>query len=295
MTYVFVLRGVLFVAGFSAIALAQTSVISSHPPTGTIVSSGSSVSSGGFAIAGLGSLRPVAGHPFSAVEETQTVQTLADGTHITQGSQKVTYYRDSLGRTRSERTIMPPPGFLASEPPPVFIEIVDPVAGYRYSLDSKGRTAHRTQSLPVAKGTVTGSAARGGTLGFTPSLAQIQPTLAFRPGSSSAAPNTAQGPRPETSSVSLGTQNFEGVLAEGIRMTTTWPVGFFGNDRPITTVSETWTSRELGVTVMTKTSDPRSGESTMRLSNISQAEPEASLFQVPSDYQIVDPAGQTVQ
>ena len=78
-------------------------------------------------------------------------------------------------------------------------------------------------------------------------------------------------------------------------MTTTWPVGFFGNDRPITTVTETWTSRELGMTVMTKTSDPRSGESTMRLSNISQAEPDASLFQVPSDYQTVDPAGQTVQ
>ena len=128
MAYGFARRGVLFVAAFSAIAMAQTGVISSHPPAGVMVSSGSSVSNG-FAIAGLGSLRPVAGHPFSAVEETQTVQTLADGTHITQGSQKVTYYRDSLGRMRTERTVMPPPGFLSSEAPPAFIEIVDPVAG----------------------------------------------------------------------------------------------------------------------------------------------------------------------
>jgi hypothetical protein len=41
--------------------------------------------------------------------------------------------------------------------------------------------------------------------------------------------------------------------------------------------------------VMTKTSDPRSGEATMKLTNISRTEPDASLFQPPAGYEIVDP------
>ena len=37
---------------------------------------------------------------------------------------------------------------------------------------------------------------------------------------------------------------------------------------------------------MTRHSDPRSGETTYRLTNIVRAEPAASLFQVPSDYTV---------
>jgi hypothetical protein len=80
----------------------------------------------------------------------------------------------------------------------------------------------------------------------------------------------------------------EGVLVQGQRTTTVYPEGFFGNDRPITTVNETWTSPDLKIMVLSKTSDPRSGESTTRLTNISRAEPDPSLFQVPPDYQIVN-------
>jgi hypothetical protein len=36
--------------------------------------------------------------------------------------------------------------------------------------------------------------------------------------------------------------------------------------------------------MMTKYSDPRSGETTYRVTNISRAEPDATLFQVPADY-----------
>jgi hypothetical protein len=35
-------------------------------------------------------------------------------------------------------------------------------------------------------------------------------------------------------------------------------------------------------------SDPRSGEQTQKLINISRSEPDASLFQPPPDYTIVD-------
>jgi hypothetical protein len=86
----------------------------------------------------------------------------------------------------------------------------------------------------------------------------------------------------------LGTETIEGVLAEGKRTTIVYPIGAVGNDRPITTVSETWMSTDLKTVVLSKHSDPRSGESTTRLTNISRAEPDPALFQIPSDYEIVD-------
>jgi hypothetical protein len=95
--------------------------------------------------------------------------------------------------------------------------------------------------------------------------------------------------RPEVVTEQLSAQSIEGVLAEGTRTTTTYPIGSVGNDRPVTTTNEIWTSRELGMPVLTKMSDPRSGVTTMRLFNISRAEPDASLFQPPAGYEIVDP------
>src|SRR5580692_11425883 len=50
------------------------------------------------------------GLPYSAIRETETVQTLSDGTHIVTKSSTRTY-RDSQGRTRSEFS---PPAQLAA-------------------------------------------------------------------------------------------------------------------------------------------------------------------------------------
>jgi hypothetical protein len=84
----------------------------------------------------------------------------------------------------------------------------------------------------------------------------------------------------------LGTQVFEGVQAEGTRITMTIPAGQIGNERPIVTVNERWYSPELQTVVMTRNSDPRSGETTYRLTNINRNEPDPTLFQVPSDYTV---------
>jgi hypothetical protein len=82
----------------------------------------------------------------------------------------------------------------------------------------------------------------------------------------------------------LGTQVVEGVAATGTRTTTTIPAGSIGNEQAIVIVSEQWFSPELKVLVMTKHSDPRTGETTYRLTNIAQGEPARSLFEVPPDY-----------
>jgi hypothetical protein len=80
----------------------------------------------------------------------------------------------------------------------------------------------------------------------------------------------------------------EGVIVNGVRTTHTIPAGQIGNDRPITIVTEVWTSPELKTIVYSKRSDPRMGEQTFRLTNIARTEPNSSLFTVPSNFKVVD-------
>jgi TonB family protein len=88
---------------------------------------------------------------------------------------------------------------------------------------------------------------------------------------------------------SLGRQTIEGVEADGTRTTVTIPAGAIGNERAIQIVSERWYSPELQTVVMTKHSDPRFGETTYRLTNISRADPDRSLFEVPAGFDVTTP------
>jgi hypothetical protein len=264
---------VVIVLSLAMAAIAQTNSRSGVIGGATIVSS---------PIVSLSSMGPglpggaVTGAPYSAEEVTEHVQTLADGTHITQPSPKTVFYRDSLGRTRIERTFPLPPGASGAAGPNM-IEISDPVSGAHYTLDPRSRTA-RKMSFP----SVPPPPPPGTTTSQRPAVPTPIPAL---PASSS----DSQPQRPQFSHESLGTQTIDGVLAEGSRTTVTFPIGAVGNDRLITTVSETWTSPELKTVVLRKNSDPRNGESTTRLTNISRVEPDPSLFQIPPDYEIVDP------
>ena len=82
----------------------------------------------------------------------------------------------------------------------------------------------------------------------------------------------------------LGKQMVDGVEADGTRTTRTIPAGEIGNDRAIEIVSERWYSPELQLVVMTRHSDPRSGETTYKLTNINRTEPAKSLFEVPPGF-----------
>jgi hypothetical protein len=87
---------------------------------------------------------------------------------------------------------------------------------------------------------------------------------------------------------SLGTQTIEGVEAAGTQTTVTIPAGAIGNEQPIKIVSEQWYSPALQVVVLSKRSDPRTGEMVYRLTQLDRGEPAAALFQVPTDYTIKD-------
>lgn len=219
------------------------------------------------------SMPAVTGAPYSGEEVSESVQTLADGTRITRSAPVQRVCRDSQGRTRTERQLggSVRPG--AQSQAPVIVEIRDPVAGLMYVLDTQGKVAHRV-ALPASPAVRT---------------AAPIPGRVSRP-----APATADPYRPEFKSESLGSEMIEGIMAQGSRTTTTYPVGAQGNDRPIVVTRESWMSPELKVSLLWKTSDPRSGESTHKLTNISRTEPDASLFHPPADYTIVDEAGPSV-
>jgi hypothetical protein len=78
----------------------------------------------------------------------------------------------------------------------------------------------------------------------------------------------------------------EGVNVDGRKTTTTIPPGKVGNEQQLTITSEEWRSPELGILVLTRHSDPRTGDSSYRLTNIIRAEPDRSLFIVPPDYTV---------
>lgn len=212
----------------------------------------------------------VTGAPYSAEAVNESVQKLWDGNRIVQKS-STKVYRDSEGRERREE---------GSPMNAVFI--TDPVEKVSYTLHPDSRTAEKVTAwttYAVAATRVTPlvntlTAVRSGTItAGVPTIAPLTLTV---------------GPEPGSAKVEdLGTKMLEGVQVKGTRAVTTIPAGQIGNDRDIEVVDERWYSPELQLTVMTSHSDPRSGETTYKLTNIQRIEQVRTLFEVPSNYTMV--------
>lgn len=199
----------------------------------------------------------VTSSPFSATISTESTQVLADGNRI-QRSTTGTMARDSQGRTRREMTLPAIGGWAAGNTtPPHVVFINDVVAGKQYVLQPDRKVAH---SLQMRR--------RGG-----------RPQIL---GSENSGAGAGFGRNVTTTS--LGTQTINGVVAQGTLYTHTIPAGQVGNEKPIVITTERWYSPDLQMVVMTKRTDPIRGNSTWELTNIQRQEPDASLFQVPSDY-----------
>ena len=248
----------------------------------------------------------IKGAPYAAESVTETIQTLADGNRIIN---RITssLYRDSEGRTRREQTLKGL-GILGggNEEPLQTIFINDPVAGVTYALDTRSHTARKSTSFrfelggkPGVEGqtfefkVAPGTAGAAGTarsmiltapMGAPPAGAPLPPppvdhfTMRTEGGVAGTyvfktAPGAKDGVEEQ-----LGKQFIEGVEAEGTRTTITIPAGEIGNERPIEIVSERWYSPELQLTVMSRHNDPRTGETTYKLTNIRSALPVARLF-----------------
>lgn len=222
--------------------------------------------------------------PFSGEVITESIQTLNDGNRIIQRSSNMVY-RDSQGRTRIERIFkshFQPTGQPGSENvEQKFINVTDPATGVNYSFNTQTRTAQKFTTAPQP-------AANPKTATVNRLVVSMgQPIIGGVFGSASTSAYFPQ--RNSCKSDPLGKQMIEGIEADGTRTTCTIPEGTLGNERPIEYSQERWFSQELQMFVMTKSSDPRTGEATQRLTNFNRDEPDASLFQPPADYTISDP------
>jgi len=218
--------------------------------------------------------RPVTGQPYSADEKTESVQTLADGTRIT-NTTITRVYRDSQGRMRRETSIPALPG---QSKPHTMITISDPVSGANYTLDPGSKTAHQMPSMAIGAEVKMMAEAQARVHESHESGPVTSEVRIIRSGSTGAMKHE-----------DLGTDVIEGVSAKGSRDTSIIEAGEIGNDRPITITNERWVAPDLQIEVKSLHSDPRMGETTHAVTNINRAEPDASLFQVPADYKIDEP------
>ena len=247
----------------------------------------------GVAGPGAMSTATVQGAPYSATITNQSVQTLADGNRIVQSSTGTTV-RDSMGRTRQD-TPLPAIGNMLPADAPHLVIIQDPVAQTSYTLNLSEKTAMKGGNVMfntkvASRGMAIGgpavrikgvtSAASGTGTSNTVHLPQI---MTFQKTMIAEEPGQVQNEE-------LGSKVLEGVTVTGKRTTLTIPAGQIGNDRPLSIVTEVWTSPELKTVVYSKRSDPRMGDQIFQLTNISRAEPDASQFMVPSDFKIIDGA-----
>lgn len=233
---------------------------------------------------------PVKGAPYSATMNNESIQTLADGNRIVQ-SNTGTIARDSQGRTRQDAAL-PAIGNLSAASAPHLVFIQDPVAGTSYTLNLTDKTAWKNPTPPAGMG---GPGAAVSTRTFfmrTPDVAPLLPPPG--PPMIAMAEHLARDEQSETNTESLGSQTLEGVVANGVRTTRIIPAGQIGNDRPISIVTEVWTSADLKTIVSSKRNDPRMGEQIFRLTNIVRAEPDPSLFTVPADFRIIDGGPKTI-
>lgn len=242
---------------------------------------------------GAGPLAPVQGAPYSATITNEMVQTLSDGTHISQTTTG-NVARDSQGRTRQDAPL-PQIGNLSAANAPHLVFIQDPVAQVSYTLNLTDKTAQK-MPVPLAGTGNPAAAAAGGKFFIQmdtgtsamgaplPPLPPPPPEAGIMIQKSVITANDAAN----TTTEDLGSQTMQGVTVTGTRTTRVIPKGQVGNDAPISIITEVWTSPELRTVVYSKRSDPRMGVQTFQLTNISRTEPDASLFTVPGDFAVTD-------
>ena len=260
--------------------------------------------------------RVTTGAPYSGEAVTETLQVLGDGNRISRRSVS-RIYRDSEGRTRRETLSQTGDVVNVSISDPVTGSqyVLDPRnktavkngvmvmsgRGGGFSVATvapSGYSGESVRAARTAEGTVTvttvdaetkrrqeveltaqaAASAGGGGRGRGGAIAAVSPA-GTPPLAASTMASAGNAVKEE-----LGAQIVEGVMATGSRATTTIAAGAIGNVQPIHVVSEQWFSDDLKVLVMTRHSDPRSGDTTYRLTNIVLAEPSKTLFEVPADY-----------
>ena len=227
----------------------------------------------------------VKGAPYSAESVSESLQVLPDGNRIVR-RETGRIYRDAEGRTRREQDVEP--GRVGH------VAITDPVANASYSLDPEAKIAWKTPAgiaVVISEKAALASADPAEVelrrkVEAELKARQLQYEKQSQAAIAGGVAHKTVEPKWEGKVEKLEARQIEGVMAEGTRITRTIPAGAIGNEQPIVTVTEEWRSPELQVLVLTRTTDPRTGESTYKLLSVNRSEPNPSWFEAPADYTV---------
>jgi len=208
---------------------------------------------GGF---GGGMGKVVTGEAYTAAATSTSIEKLANGTTITHSS-TIAEARDGEGRTVKTVTSTGPGGKAETH-----TTVTDPVAHTVTEWSSGSTTATQFQ-LP----TPPPGGGRGQGQG---------------PGSSGPGGRV----RPEVTTTTLTPKSIAGVTADGVKTTVTVPAGAEGNDKPLVSTREVWTSPELKIVLLETSESPRDGFHKLEVTTLTQGTPDPTLFQVPQGYTV---------
>jgi hypothetical protein len=201
---------------------------------------------------------PIPNAPLLAVVNTESAQILKDGTILNQKTLSA-IARDGHGRIFNERRPLVPLSETAT-PPILSIHIYDPQTRTNTFIDPQNRIAwQNTLNRPPSS--------------LPPEVGSI-PLVGSSP------------PSPYVKEEDLGTRKMEGVDVHGLRETQTIPAEANGG-KELTIVDEYWYSEDLRLNMLTIHKDPRTGEQTTTVTQVNRGEPDAAIFEIPSDYKVI--------
>jgi hypothetical protein len=207
---------------------------------------------------------PVAHAPFTTMLQTEWVRSLYTGGTITVVNER-RIARDSQGRVYQERWFLVPKNG-KQESRMTAIQISDPNQHTLYTCMMDGRRVC-------------------GATYYSPSTSTV---FHFEGPPTGPLPNDQGYAMHED----LGKQAIAGMETVGTRDSTIINPGVFGNDSQLTIEREFWFSAQLGINLLSRRSDPRFGTQTFRVTELTLAEPDPQLFELPRGFKVVDqPSG----
>jgi hypothetical protein len=196
--------------------------------------------------------------PFTATAKTLVVRTLPDGSTVTSQNERH-IARDAEGRVFEERvTFVPVPDDGKRKMWVHAVDYVDPVNHTFYHCD----TGQKVCQLIEYHGEF--AEAAEAPVGLQPNGT----TFLTRE--------------------NLGTDTFSGVDVQRSRETVTLATESVGNTRTILRTVDYWYSPALGVNMQVKRHDPRDGDQTLWLTEVSLSDPDPAVFRIPDGYSVVD-------
>lgn len=226
---------------------------------------------GGVADPSTSSVIAVTGQPFSAIKYRRRVKLMPDGTQrILSEANVMELARDADGRVRMETEIDAPGcehlGQRALQDCQVVNLIMfDPAARTITHWPEGEIAAHGAVVIQMSAGQV--QDAENSTVAMPEYVSNFDPSEA------------------RSTTEKLGSREMEGVPVTGVRTTTVLPAGYKGNQTPVTTIHEVWSSEAMKLVIRVIDGDPNKEVTISGLEHLSRT-PDPSLFHPPDGYHI---------